>query len=523
MLLHQGAAPSALPYRYVQYNPENNEIIHSETEDRPPLTEPTTLNEFYGRSWTRKQVKMFEHLPYQDHFNRTDSNLHPSDEIPTIHVISEEDNIYNLHGYYLQDIDIRVNMTYIRADRIKLFTNVRFKIGGRSSRLFTKLGYNLCFPKDQDLEGYRKLKLRAAASDPSYMREKLAYDMLYAAGMPATQASYVRLFINNRAIGLFVLVEKYDDTWLENEFHGGIGNKHGVLYEGKGAAKNRERYADLSYHGDDLAYYAESAYEMKEVDSEKEVSDLGDLVGLAKFIDSQAKMDGDLSNQSLETWHSQLDVYGFLTNMAFEFLHGSWDGYLQNTENYYLYKDPTTSRFVWIPWDLEYVMGSGPVSIPSLLEGNYSHFDGIAHKPLIKTLLNVPHFRQVFEQILRNLVTLLYDKSFPVIDSLEDFLRQDVEWDQAQIRMRDGLSFLPLGPHFVENVLQNSQGHANMPLPLSLDYWVAADYIIRINQHIPFQTAVEGNTTHVSLMGVKEWITQKSNNVKKYLFLEDPE
>jgi hypothetical protein len=66
-------------------------------------------------------------------------------------------------------------------------------VGGRSSRLFTKLAYNIKFAKKGgNLGGYRKLKLRTTVSDPSYMREYLATEMIYAANQPCSRASHVR-------------------------------------------------------------------------------------------------------------------------------------------------------------------------------------------------------------------------------------------------------------------------------------------------------------------------------------------
>lgn len=81
------------------------------------------------------------------------------------------------------------------TNSIKTFSNVRFEIGGRSSRQFTKFAYNIKLDKKKDednLSGYQKLKLRTTVSDPSYMREFITTEMLYAANQPATKASYVR-------------------------------------------------------------------------------------------------------------------------------------------------------------------------------------------------------------------------------------------------------------------------------------------------------------------------------------------
>ena len=72
------------------------------------------------------------------------------------------------------------------------FQNIKISLSGRSTRYFSKLSYNVNLPKGGKLDGYKKLKLRACGADPSFIREKLAYDMLAAAGRPGSRSSYVR-------------------------------------------------------------------------------------------------------------------------------------------------------------------------------------------------------------------------------------------------------------------------------------------------------------------------------------------
>ncbi|CEP11173.1 hypothetical protein [Parasitella parasitica] len=69
------------------------------------------------------------------------------------------------------------------------------------------------------------------ATDPSYMREQLSSDIAESIGIPTTQCSYVRVFINDRAIGLFGLAEIFKNPWIRNVFAN--GNKkfqQGALY-----------------------------------------------------------------------------------------------------------------------------------------------------------------------------------------------------------------------------------------------------------------------------------------------------
>lgn len=81
-----------------------------------------------------------------------------------------------------------------RTNSIKTFIDAKFEIGGRSSRQYTKFAYNIKLNKKSDdaIDGYKKLKLRSTVTDPSYMRDYLASEMMYAANQPATKGSYVR-------------------------------------------------------------------------------------------------------------------------------------------------------------------------------------------------------------------------------------------------------------------------------------------------------------------------------------------
>ncbi|KAL0092379.1 secreted coth spore-coat protein domain-containing protein [Phycomyces blakesleeanus] len=521
-ILHQGEAPSGYAYRYVKLSKGTNKTVDQEPFERDPLTSSNTLNEFYGRSWTKKSLKTFSALPgYPKTYDRLDSQYHAENEIPTCHIVANQADIDRLHGYYLQDIDIRVNMTYISANKIDKVHDAKLKIGGRSSRYLTKFAYNLNLPKGQDFEGYRKLKFRSPATDPSYMREKLALDMLHSTGVPASKASYVRLFINQQAIGLFVFAEKYDDTWLTNEFNGGKKPyDYGMLYEGKGGSQSTKSKADLSYHGDDTEYYSQSGYDIEEA-PKTETEPLSELISFTKFIDEQLKIQesGQIvaDSTTLEIWENKLDVNGFLINMAFEFLNGYSDGYLQNTDNYYLYKDPSQDRFRWISWDLDYVMGSGPVSMKKVAEGDYKKFGGISIRPLMKAVLNVPSYRTQFENHILTFIDSVYKPSIAnqVIDSHVEFLKEDVSWDSSLPRMRKGLNFIPVGPHTLENVIHNNATGGDTSIPLAISYLNAIEFIARLNSKVSLERAVNGKTRHSSLYALKKWFQVKTDNVRQ--------
>ena len=72
------------------------------------------------------------------------------------------------------------------------FLNAEFSIGGRDSRFKSKPSYNIKLSKKDRFGGYRSLKLRAAVTDPTFLREKLVADMTVAAGLPSIRVSYRR-------------------------------------------------------------------------------------------------------------------------------------------------------------------------------------------------------------------------------------------------------------------------------------------------------------------------------------------
>ena len=47
------------------------------------------------------------------------------------------------------------------------------------------------------------------------------------------------------------------------------------------------------------------------------------------------------------------NVVDYLKIIAFDVLIGNWDGYVGNKNNYYLYHNPQTGLFDYIPYDLD--------------------------------------------------------------------------------------------------------------------------------------------------------------------------
>lgn len=113
---------------------------------------------------------------------------------------------------------------------------------------------------------------------------------------------------------MFLLAERYDKIWLQNEF--GEDKGGGILYKSQGPLSKDKKVDDLSYYPDDLAAY-DVMFAVEEGGKNKK--DKTELLELIEFIDQQLKWqeekkdDPEALDGSVELWESHLNVKGTLT------------------------------------------------------------------------------------------------------------------------------------------------------------------------------------------------------------------
>ncbi|KAI8640403.1 coth protein-domain-containing protein [Parasitella parasitica] len=520
-ILHTGRAPIATSgYRYVKITKENNN-----TEIEPFLrssSQNDTANEFFKRSWNSKELTqlpaMFEPLPA---IKRISSQLHRDGEIPTIHLTGNQtllDNMHNSSG--TEDIDVPTNMTYVTLNETLSYEGVTLSLAGRSSRWMPKLSYNVKLSKNDRLYSYRRVKLRALNTDPSYIRESMAYDIIKSSGLASSEFSYVRVLLNNRELGLFGLIDTFHNPWLANVFDNGNSKyKNGNLYQAVFATANSSaanHTSDLSYY-DNITAYQDGQYEVKVKAAKEKKDDFKPLMDFTKFISTAPTN----SSGAVAAWKKELDTDSFLRTMALEVLLGFSDGYNSMADNYYLYENPKAGNFFYIPSDMDLTMGSTIFKLADMWSGNYSTFPGMGNRPLMRQILEVPEFKQQFEQLLVNMSQSLTNPTVVNnrIDDIVDMITEDVAWDQSLPRVGANLisqmgSAINSNSSFtnasVDSAAANVVGDA---IPDNFDLATIKDFAGRMNLSIPFSVAVNGDTGHASLSGVKEWFQKSSENI----------
>ncbi|KAI8638960.1 coth protein-domain-containing protein [Parasitella parasitica] len=541
-LYHTGEAPKAnIEYKYAIINRNDNAIIEEEDFSRTPVMEKSTLNEYYNRTWNTMTVDklpvIMEPLPI---LNRVQSDLHIEGQIPTIHITGNQTAIDIIHNNSREDIEVpNIKIVYINPKHVKTFDNITLSIAGHSTRSQKKLSYKFKIPKKQDLFDYRRFKLKSMATDPSYMRDQLSSDIAKSIGIPTTQYSYVRVFINDKAIGLFGLAEMFKNPWVRNVFaNGNKKYKQGALYvadvsagregepgepggpggpggprrRGEKLAQSNDRSGadfvfrvglglgprpDLSYMGDNVTLYSVK-YPAKENPSKGKANHTR-IMDLTKFISEQPTTGG--SNATIPLWNEKVDIDSFLRGLAMEVVTSNADGYLTMGNNYMLYDDLEHERILFSGQDFDLSLGSTIFNDTLMNGGNYTEFPGLLTRPLAPALLAVPAFKEKFEKLLLNFAKLLVNPEIlnPRVDQLYKMLAQDVAWDKSLMRVNNG------GRSRAASKQNKQTAEAT-----STKAFTGAD-------DISFDLGVNGPTNMPNRFGLKDWIALRSANLITFL------
>ena len=102
----------------------------------------------------------------------------------------------------------------------------RIEVKGKSSRLVPKKGPLIKLAKPGKWRGNARISMNALATDPTMMREWLAWDLIHQLGMVAPEVQYTFLTINGEDKGVFLRIE-----WFGPALFKRYGHEDGELYD----------------------------------------------------------------------------------------------------------------------------------------------------------------------------------------------------------------------------------------------------------------------------------------------------
>ena len=288
------------------------------------------------------------------------------------------------------DLNNRVPCTIVYDGETVEGAGVRQK-GNTAQELSGKPSFSVKFNEFDpyaDLFGLEKILLNDSEQDPTFLREALGADTFTRAGIPAARITHGQLKLNGEDHGIYVVAEAVDGDFLERYF--GKDNKDGNLYEGPCC-------------GD----FVDNVAHMELDDEVKDGRSRDDLIALSELI----KQTPDATFEEEIALH--LDLEGFLKSYALEALLGHWDGYAYRGNNFYMYDNPSDSRFIFIPHGMDRILED-------------AHFD-TETPPIAKLasrILAIPSLEQELHQHMASLMGTAFqkDEMLVMVDQVDALL-----------------------------------------------------------------------------------------------------
>ena len=383
---------------------------------------------------------------------------------------------------------------YVQADfwyNGELIPDIAVRTKGNSSLMTTassgsiryslKVDFNF-FNSARNLDGVKKLVFNNGFSDPTFMREIIAYEIFAQMGIPTPRASFVDLWMNDTHLGLYTMVEAIDKSFIDNNFTDKFGNLYKPEMPAAYLDWTEEDYdeyltkegdtgeeetdpLDINLGGGRLSEIIQALDPQEEEEEEPSGgggmfgfqfgSGLqwpgmmgGDLVELMGLKTNENKADHSalfrlleiLNNEPDETFAEEieevLDVDETLRYLAVSALIVHLDNYIAMGHNFYLYEN--NGKFVVLPWDLNMAFGSFNYGLNTNQLINY-YIDEpsggpMAQRPLIDRLLSYQPYLDIYHQYLEELLNgpFAVDKVETRINELAELIRPYVEADETK-------------------------------------------------------------------------------------------
>lgn len=300
----------------------------------------------------------------------------------------------------LQDVQLRISErdwqalkatfdqdTYYPADLTwhgVTVRNVGIRSRGNTTRNGTKPGLHVDINRyisNQEFLGLKAFVLDNAYSDASLVHESVTMKMFARLGLPAPREAHARLFVNNEYVGVYVIVESIDRTFIARLFGAAEADveRGGYLYEYQWL-----RPYGFEELGPTLEPYA-ALFTPKTRESDSMAALYNPIRDLVLAISEDSSVE-------LSEVRAKLDVERALKYLAIENFMAETDGLVGEwgLHNFHLYRFQDGQPAQLIPWDKDAAFSSAHHPIDYHLEANV----------LVARAMAVPELQAVYVNTL---------------------------------------------------------------------------------------------------------------------------
>lgn len=296
--------------------------------------------------------------------------------LPTLHIDTQSGNMDYVHEK--KGNEESADIAIYSPEGNRLLEDSGAQINGRGNSTWEqheKKPYSLKLSREAEIPGIgkgQKWILLANASDPTHMRNKLAYDIAAAIGLRySPESCWVNVFLNGKYAGLYQLSER-------NEIHTeriNIDSDSGVLV----SMENISRMDKQSYQYITTAENQALRIHYPEIPSAEKTAYIASVIQKAE--DAILNNSNDLfSLIDMESW-----VKKYLADEVFGNVDG---GYISQ---YFYYDSSENSKIHAGPvWDYDFAMGSDAVWQTGFTDAFF------ANRLIVREGVNTPWFHHLY-------------------------------------------------------------------------------------------------------------------------------
>ncbi len=344
------------------------------------------------------------------------------DQILQVDVVFASNNFWNeLEVEYDGDQNyVEADVTISGVNGTQTLGQVGIRLKGNSSMFHPgnkksfKIDFNEFVP-GQAFDGLKKLNFSNGFKDPTFIREKIFFDVCQEAGILSPRANFAEVTFNGEPWGFYTIIEQIDDQFLDRS----IGDDGGNLFKAGSNFGGGDGEASLEYLGADQSSYT-SSYDLKNNEVEDDWTDLIDFVD---FINNTSDA---VFEEELGDW---LDLTAYLRSAALDNLFANLDTYTLSARNYYIYHNSTTGHWQWIKWDANEVFGSYAMGVGGSMITLDLDFDGgNENRPLLQRILQSETLKNAYYAEMCDLRTQWFNPEYmePRMDVLKALIEEAV-------------------------------------------------------------------------------------------------
>ena len=315
------------------------------------------------------------------------------------------------------------------------------------------------FDKESTFLGLQRVALDNGVQFGSLFSEQLVTGILRNLNIKSSRCNFAKLYLNDKYHGVYTNVERIDSVFLQNEFVGGGALYKVDVYNEQGKAGANLRWVKQLPHPD---VRLGAVFEPKSSAAHTDAHDVLELI---------SKINQTPDNDFARVMEKTIDMEAFLKTMAVMLFSGAFDQLTGwNPHNYYLYHEPQSQRWHYLPWDLDVGFADNAFRYIPVVSGWNAAWPvmGSSPSPLVERIVDnsqlLARYRRLADSILEEYfhpkvllprVDSLYkrikddltgdpfphrratnpeDQSYEsIIDSIKDFIRRRYDTARAQL------------------------------------------------------------------------------------------